>query len=289
MCCRQGLARPKGIDMQPTLPLERARVFYDGAVNEPRLTHPEGVAVHPDGSVWCGTGTGDILRIEADGKRAERIASTGGFILGLDFDAEGNLYGCDMKHCDVFRVSASTRQLTRFAAGLRIPNVPLVDMGRGVLYVSDSYAYGEPGPGIFRFELASGKGGLWYELPLAFANGLALSADGDSLFVVESASRSVRRIPIRADGSPGPIEAWVEHAPRIPDGLGWDARGNLLIASYEPSRLYRVRPDRSLELLIDDPDAQVLAHPANVARRGDTLFTSNLGRWHITAIDASES
>jgi hypothetical protein len=48
-----------------------------------------------------------------------------------------------------------------------------------------------------------------------------------------------------------------------------------------------VRADRSLELLIDDPDAQVLAHPANVARRGDTLFTSNLGRWHITAIDAS--
>jgi sugar lactone lactonase YvrE len=273
--------------MNPTIPLDRARVFYDGVKNEPRITHPEGIAVHPDGSVWCGTGTGDILRIDPDGKRAERVATTEGFVLGLDFDAEGNLYACDMKHCDVFRVSAKTRKIERFATGFRIPNVPLVDARRGVLYVSDSFDYGRPGPGIFRFDLASGKGGLWYEDPLAFANGLAISSDGGSLFVAESGSRSVRRIPIKADGSHGAIEPWVEHAPRIPDGLGWDAHDNLLIANYEPSRLYRVRADRSLELLIDDPDAQVLAHPANVARRGDTLFTSNLGRWHITAIDAS--
>jgi sugar lactone lactonase YvrE len=270
-----------------TIPLDRAKVFYDGVKNEPRVNHPEGIAVHPDGSVWCGTGTGDVLRIDPSGERAEHIASTGGFVLGLDFDPEANLFLCDMKHCQIFRLDARTRKLAQFGAGLRIPNVPLVDAARGVLYVSDSYAYGEPGPGIYRFDLASGRGGLWYEGALSFANGLALSPDGASLFVAESGGRRVRRIPIRGDGSAGAAEAWVEHAPRIPDGLGWDAHDNLLIASYEPSRLYRVRADRSLELLIDDPDAQVLAHPANVARRGQQLFTSNLGRWHITVIDST--
>ena len=76
--------------MDATIPLARATVFYDGVVNEPRVNHPEGVAVHPDGSVWCGTGTGDILCIEADGKSAEIVATTKGFVLGLDFDPAGN-------------------------------------------------------------------------------------------------------------------------------------------------------------------------------------------------------
>jgi sugar lactone lactonase YvrE len=274
--------------MTATLSIDRARVFYDGVLSEPRVNHPEGIAVHPDGSVWCGTGTGEILRIEADGSRAKQMGTTGGFVLGLDFDPAGNLYACDMKHCDVFRLEASTGKLERFATGFRIPNVPVVDVHRNVLYVSDSYAYDGPGPGIWRFDLATGKGGLWYEEPLGFANGLAITRDGRHLFVAESGGRCVRRIPIEADGRPGKIEPWVADVARVPDGLGWDAHDNLLIACYEPSRLYRVRPDRSLELLIDDPDARVLCHPANVARRGNTLFTSNLGRWHITAIDASE-
>ena len=43
-----------------------ARVFFDGIFTEPRVAHPEGVAVHADGSVWCGTEWGDLLRIEVE-------------------------------------------------------------------------------------------------------------------------------------------------------------------------------------------------------------------------------
>jgi gluconolactonase len=40
-------------------------VLCDGTVTEPRLDHPEGVAVHPDdGSIWCGGERGQIYRIE---------------------------------------------------------------------------------------------------------------------------------------------------------------------------------------------------------------------------------
>ena len=41
-------------------------------------------------------------------------------------------------------------------------------------------------------------------------------------------------------------------------------------------------PDRGVEILIDDPEAHMLCHPTNGAFRGTELFTSNLGRWHIT-------
>jgi len=147
-------------------------VFYDGVKNEPRVNHPEGVAVHPDGSVWCGTGTGDILRIEPDGKSAELIATTHGFVLGLDFDEEGNLYACDMKHCDVFRVSAKTRKIDRFRH--RLPHSQRSGGRRSAWRAlsSPTVSTRRPGPDL-PFDLATARG-LWYEEPLAFANGLAL-------------------------------------------------------------------------------------------------------------------
>ena len=70
------------------LPISRAAVFFDGQYSEPRIHHPEGVAVGPDGAVWCGNGEGDILRIAPDGSQVKKIASTGGFSLGLAFDGE---------------------------------------------------------------------------------------------------------------------------------------------------------------------------------------------------------
>ena len=60
--------RPKGsFMMKPLLDMSAARVFFDGIFTDPRVAHPEGVAVHRDGSIWCGTETGDLLRIAADG------------------------------------------------------------------------------------------------------------------------------------------------------------------------------------------------------------------------------
>jgi streptogramin lyase len=49
------------------LPLSRASVFFDGIFSSPRLQHPEGVAVAPDGAVWCSSENAQILRISPDG------------------------------------------------------------------------------------------------------------------------------------------------------------------------------------------------------------------------------
>ena len=66
----------------PILPISAARVFFDGIFTEPRVAHPEGIAIHADGSIWCGTETGDLLCIAADGSRVERMGATSGFALG---------------------------------------------------------------------------------------------------------------------------------------------------------------------------------------------------------------
>jgi gluconolactonase len=276
--------------VQPILPFDRASVFFDATLGPIRLKHPEGVAVAADGAIWCGGDGGEIYRIEPDGSGIEVIASSGGFTLGMAFDGEGRLYTCDLGHKAVMRLDPATRQLETFSTGgdggsMRVPNYPVVDKARGCLYVSDSHAFGTPGPGIWRLDLESGLGHLWYDRPLNFANGMALSPDRKSLYVVETFARQVSRIPIHDDGSAGDAEVFVNGLDRLPDGLAFDNQGNLYISCYEPSRLYRAAPDGQLELLFDDPEAHMLCHPTNCAFRGDELFTSNLGRWHITRIE----
>ena len=63
------------------LPQSRAAVLFDGPFTTPRLQHPEGVAVGPDGWIWAGSENGRILRIAPDGSTIEEVASTGGFTL----------------------------------------------------------------------------------------------------------------------------------------------------------------------------------------------------------------
>jgi hypothetical protein len=42
------------ISMETELDISSARIFYDGLLTEPRLDHPEGLAVLRDGSVCVG-------------------------------------------------------------------------------------------------------------------------------------------------------------------------------------------------------------------------------------------
>lgn len=272
--------------MTTLLPMSAARVFFDGMFTTPRVAHPEGVAIHEDGSVWCGNELGELLRITADGSTVERMGTTGGFALGIAFDSIGNCFVCDLKHASVFRYDAATGAVARFAAsGIKVPNYPVVDEKRGVLYVSDSRGNGNIGPGIFRYDLRTGEGGVWSHAPMDFANGLAMSLDGDGLYVVESDAAQVSYVPIAADGSAGAPQIVVGDVLNVPDGLALAPDGTLYISCYEPSRIYRLEPGGDLEVLIEDPAATTIAHPTNVALKADKLYTSNLGRWHITEID----
>lgn len=279
--------------MEPIVPIENAKIFFDGIFSEPRLCHPEGVAIGKGGDLWCGGENGEIYRIAADGSGIELVASTMGFTLGLAFDLDYNLYTCDLKHRAVFKLNARNRDVELFSEGgddgrMRIPNYPVVDARRNCLYVSDSYHPVRLGPGVWRIDLDSGQSNLWYGRNLRFANGMALSPDSKWLYVAETFDRKVSRIPIFGDGKAGEAEVVVQKIDRLPDGLAFDVEGNLYVACYEPARVYRVSPDNHIELLIEDLDAHTLCHPTNCAFRGTELFTSNLGRWHITHFDTGK-
>lgn len=272
--------------------MARGRVFHDGTLTSPRLDHPECVAVHPDGSVWCGGEHGQIFRISADGVRLDEVASTGGFVLGIAFAPDGRLLACDLAHRAVFTVDTATGSVARFTDGgarpFVTPNFAAV-AGDGTVYVSDSNRQGEPGGGVYRFA-PDGSGGMWSAGPLDFANGLALAPDGSAVYVVESFLPGVSRIPIGADGAAGPPERVVPLPGTVPDGIAFGPDGRLYIGCYEPSQVLRVDlSDGVVETVLADPTAHLLCHPTNLAFRGDELFTSNLGRWHVTLIDRFET
>jgi sugar lactone lactonase YvrE len=271
------------------LDASRAEVFFDGVLTDPQLDHPEGVAVHRDGSIWCGGERGQIFRLEPDGSSIDEVASTGGFSLGMAFDRNDDLFVCDLKHAAVFRVETRTGRVDRFADGapghdLRIPNYPAFD-SRGRLYVSDSHGFGDPGPGVFRFD-RDGRGELWFDRTVVFANGLALDRGETNLYVAETFASRLFRIPISEDGSAGERED-VASLPdgALPDGLAFDVEGNLYVGCYEPSQVLRVDPSGRVETVFRDWTAHTLAHPTNLAFRGTTMFTANLGRWHLTRLE----
>jgi sugar lactone lactonase YvrE len=56
---------------------------------------PEHIAIGPDGKLYAAMMSGDLLRMNPDGTAQEAFATTGGRVLGFDFDAGGQLNAAD--------------------------------------------------------------------------------------------------------------------------------------------------------------------------------------------------
>jgi len=276
-----------------------ARVFFDGLRTDPRLDHPEGIALHPlDGSLWCGGGGGQLFRISPDGSgistRAER---PGGFVLGVAISATGDVVWLDALRREVLCLPADGGDV-RVLCGPATPGVQLhypnaaLFLPDGSLLVTDSHAgpgvpADRPGPGVLRVAV-DGDVSVWSGEDYDFANGIALAPGADAVFVAESAAHRISRVPIRPDGSAGARETWVDGLEEVPDGLAVGPDGALYVACYYPARLLRVGAGRDVEVLYDDPRGHVLANPTNLVFRGSELLVANLGRWHVTSVDLAE-
>lgn len=254
------------------------------------LDHPECVAVGRDGTLYAGGERGQVYRISSDGRNVREIANTGGFCLGLTLDREENIYVCDLARHALIRVTQQGTVSLVADAGrgikFRTPNFAVFD-DSGNLYFSDSGEWKQGNGVIWRLR-STGAVELFSSGPFRFTNGLALDAHERSLYVVESNLDRVLRIEIKPDGSAGEAEVFVDGMARIPDGLAFDAAGNLYVTTYASNCIYRVSPDRQVQLLCRDEENLLLCQPTNCAFGGpnfDQLFVSNLGRDHISVLD----
>lgn len=270
-----------------SLSVQDVQIFAEG------LDHPECVAVHPDGSVWAGGEGGQIYRITEGGSRVEEVACTGGFVLGIAFSPDASWMAiCDTGKKCVWKLTLKDCSLQPFAAGaggeqFKNPNYPVFDSA-GRLYVSESGNFRQVNGKIFRFD-PDGKDEIWHEGPFNFANGLALSPHEDYLYVVCTWLPGVERLAIRPDGRAGRREVYATLPQTCPDGIAFDDEENLYISCYAPNAIYVVNKKQEIRLLVEDWEAHTLSNPANIAFGGDgfrSLYTSNLGRWHISRMEA---
>jgi len=269
--------------------LSTSTIFTDG------LDHPECIAVHPDGSIWAGGEGGQIYRISKDGTKVDEVANTGGFILGIAISPGGKwMVICDLNNHCLWKLDIKSHKLIKFSEGteyhtFNIPNYAVFDRS-GNLYVTESGAFREITGKIIKYS-ADDSGSIWHAGPFNFANGLALDQKQNFLYVVSSWLPGVERISIESDGSAGERSVYCTLPKTVPDGIAFDAHGNLLVSCYTPNRIFKIAPDQTATVLVDDWEAHTLSNPTNIAFGGpdfDQLFVANLGRWHILQIDYGE-
>ena len=255
------------------------------------LDHPEAVAWW-GGAVWCGTESGDLLRIDPATGATSVVAATGGFLLGLAFDADGRCYACDSKLGRVLRISqdGAVESVADSAGGRKLacPNYLLFSSG-GTLYVTDSGPGWEADDGFLLRIPPGGQPEIVSEECLRFPNGLALSADERTLYVVESRLPGVVTYDLGA-GAVGPRRefraASRDGARRAGPGC---QRSPLRILLAARPRLPHPGGGGAPEIYLDDPTAEYLNSPTNLCFGGAdlrTLYLAGLCGWNISQLAA---
>ena len=185
----------------------------------PAGTGPEHMAKGPDGLMYTALGNGHIVRLQRDGHRLEKVADTGGRVLGFDFDREGNLIAADaykglLRVSPKGEVSLITRQVSDTDPIVFADAVAVAADGR--IYFTEASHRFQPGPwgdpmAVSLAEILEqrGNGRVLVHDPathtteviatgLVFANGIVVAEDGQSLLVAETGRYRIWRIPMSA-------------------------------------------------------------------------------------------
>ena len=266
--------------MSPEIPTEQFEIYAMG------IDHPECVAFDRYGDLWAGGEGGQIYRITSD-RKVQQVANLGTFNAGLAFSPQDELFVCNPM-LGIVRV-APTGEHSIFATHvgeqkLICPNYGLFDSA-GNYYVTDSGNWKKNNGYLLRYT-PDGKGEILAG-PIGYTNGLALSEDEKSLFMVESNTDRVFRFEIRADGSVSAPEVYAENCGRFPDGLTLDAEGNVYVCCYASDEIWRISPTREKTLFAWDRWAIHLGSPTNMAFGGenfDELYCANLARTTVTRV-----
>lgn len=204
---------------------------------------PEGPAFAADGTLyfvnWL---TSSINHLLPSGE-VQEFVNTGGIPAGLAFHPDGSLYCADEgeKIHGVLKITPSgeIRVFVNSYQGQPLNGAnDLVFDQNGVLYFSDPWgsSLDKPIGGFYRTfpdgrldQLATG---------LAFPNGVAVDPDGSAVYLAETPKKHVLRFAIRADGSLDQPVAFAHlEPPGGPDGMAFDAEGNLYVAHYGGARV----------------------------------------------------
>jgi len=239
---------------------------------------PEGPAWDGNNSVYVSNCYGDwITRISHTKTDTFVIAPTSPVSFkktnGLVFNKDNFLYACDYGKGAILKFN-NNGKCEIVADGylgnkFNRPNDLAFDK-KGNLYFTDPKSYDKNNPDgvVYRINNKTKKVTIAYA-GLCFPNGIAFSKDGKNLFVCESAKERVLRFKIKKDGTLSNPKEFIKLPGGDPDGIAFDAEGNLYIAHFGGQAIVVVKPDGTIKEKIPTPGKK----PSNVEFAGKDLMT----------------
>lgn len=263
---------------EPRISIDQVTVFATG------LDHPEGLAFDREGYLWAGSESGDIYRIDRQGK-LQVIAHVDGFCCGLAFSPADELFVCHPR-LGIVKIGrdGTYSVFADHAGGQKIvyANFAVFDRA-GNLWATDSGNWKKQNGYLLRFT-PDGNGKVMGG-PFGYANGLSLTADERTLFMVESDRDRILKFDVRPDGSLSSPQVYAEDVGRLPDGLALAADGTLYATCYASDEIHEITAAGEKRVLAHDRYGLLIGGPTNLAFGGedfDEAFVANLSRYTIT-------
>lgn len=211
---------------------------------------PEDADIGPDGMIYVASHDGEILRIGPDNS-VDVFAKTNGRPLGIEFDQNGTLIVADASRglLSIDRDGGVTLLANKTVDDSPILYADDLDVtSDGVIYFSDaSTRFGAQSNGgtlaasvldlvehsangrVLKYDPATMQTTIFAD-GLTFANGVAVNAADDAVFVIETGDYRVWRFP--TDGSPG--EVIMDNLPGFPDNINNAEDGTFWIGLVSP-------------------------------------------------------
>ena len=221
---------------------------------------PEHILIGPDGKLYAAMLSGNLLRMNPDGSNREVFASTGGRVLGFDFDAKGRMIAADPMRGLLAIDPDGKVSLLADRVGPDDPIVyanAIVVAPDGTVYFTDAttrfspVTWGGTYPAsvldimeqsasgrVLAYDPATGKTRV-VARGFSFANGIALSKDGHTLFVSETGRYRIWKVDGHANdldvrsGSPQ-AQVLVDNLPGYPDNLMRGRDGRIWVGLFRP-------------------------------------------------------
>jgi sugar lactone lactonase YvrE len=221
---------------------------------------PEHIAIGPDGKLYAAMTSGSLLRMDPTGLKQEIFANTGGRVLGFDFDTEGRMIAADAlkgllaidaaAHVSVLADHVSPDDPIRYADAVVVApdkTIYLTDASTrfspaewggtyeaSVLDIIEQSATGR----VLAYDPATKKVRVVAH-GFSFANGIALSSDGHTLFVNETGRYRIWKVDGHANdvdvrsGSPL-AKVLLDNLPGYPDNLMRGRDGRVWVGLFKP-------------------------------------------------------
>jgi len=259
------------------------------------LVRPESVLVAKDGAVFTADFRGGVASFRPDGTHQLIQGVTADLPQGLKpngiaFDRDGSFILAHLGTAEggVFRLTRAGQvsPMLREVDGTALPptNYALRD-AEDRLWVTVStrlqprHLDWKPSAASGFIVLADHRGARIVADGLGYTNECMPSPDGRYLYVNETYAQCLSRFPLRADGALGAKQVVAVFEPgEYPDGLAFDAAGDIWVTAIVANRLLRVDPATGhVTRMLDAGDAHHIARIAAAAAAG-TLLPPDMAR-----------